>query len=103
MQSDFIIPYNLWVNLTKTVKQLVQLNNFHNFRKFPTISAFLYYNFRNLYYTNILRKSQIVQLQSLLAQVRLQLLIAHFSMVVDLQFLQCGFAEYFFHLYFIKS
>ena len=88
MQSDFIIPYNLWVNMTKTVKQFPQLPQIpHNFR-----NANIPHNFRN---KNILRKSQIVQMQSLLAQVLLQLQIGHFSMVVDFQFLQCRFAEFF--------
>ena len=53
--------------------------------------------------TNLLRKSQIVRLQSLFAQVLLQLQIGHFSMVLDLLFLQRRFAEYFVHKYFIKK
>ena len=95
MQSDFIIPYNLWVNLTKTVKQLQFPKIPHNFR-----NANIPHNFRN---TNIFRKCQIVQMQSLNKQVLLQLQIGDFSMVVDLQFLQCRFAEYFFICILLKG
>ena len=52
---------------------------------------------KQFHIANLLRKPRIVQLQSLLAQVLPQLQVGHFSMVLDFQFLQRHFAEYFVH------